>query len=141
MAKYAIGFVRVSLGIVFLWFGALKFFPDASPAELIAQRTMNKLTMGIIPCSLSYMILAVVESLLGLLLIGNLFQKVVTALAVGHILMTFSPMVFFPSELFSKAWVPNLLGQYIIKNLVLLSALVLINHKFCYSDKETCITS
>lgn len=32
MARYGITLLRVSLGIVFLWFGWLKFFPQMSPA-------------------------------------------------------------------------------------------------------------
>jgi uncharacterized membrane protein YphA (DoxX/SURF4 family) len=40
MARYGPMLLRVSLGIVFLWFGILKFFPSASPAEELASRTI-----------------------------------------------------------------------------------------------------
>ena len=32
MARYGTLLLRVSLGVVFLWFGVLKFFPGMSPA-------------------------------------------------------------------------------------------------------------
>jgi len=31
--------LRVSLGIIFLWYGMLKFFPELSPAESLAVNT------------------------------------------------------------------------------------------------------
>jgi uncharacterized membrane protein YkgB len=36
MARHGITLLRVSLGVVFFWFGALKFFPDHSPAQNMA---------------------------------------------------------------------------------------------------------
>ena len=49
MARYGILLLRLSVGIVFLWFGVLKFFPGLSPAEGLAARTISTLTLGIIP--------------------------------------------------------------------------------------------
>ncbi|MEM7485102.1 MAG: doxx family protein [Bacteroidota bacterium] len=140
LAKNAIALVRVSLGIVYLWFGMLKFFPNTSPAEIIAQKTMAKLTLGIVPSEVNYLILALFETLFGLFLIGNKFQKMILPIALGHIILTFSPIFLFPSEVFSGVLIPTLFGQYIIKNLVLFSALLLINQKFCYTNEKTCIS-
>ena len=49
---------RIALGIVFLWFGALKFFPGLSPAHDLATRTIYTLTFGLIPASVSVILLA-----------------------------------------------------------------------------------
>lgn len=49
MARFGIMLLRVSLGIVFFWFGALKFFPGLSPAQDLAMRTIDILTFGLIP--------------------------------------------------------------------------------------------
>ncbi len=38
----------MSLGLVFLWFGFLKFFPGLSPAQDLAARTVDKLTFGLV---------------------------------------------------------------------------------------------
>jgi uncharacterized membrane protein YkgB len=42
--RYALDTLRISLGIVFFWFGFLKFFPNVSPAESLATDTINVLT-------------------------------------------------------------------------------------------------
>jgi uncharacterized membrane protein YphA (DoxX/SURF4 family) len=49
MQTYGILFLRISIGIVFLWFGVLKFFPGLSPGEDLAIQTMKKLSFGLIP--------------------------------------------------------------------------------------------
>jgi len=58
MARYGIVLLRLSLGIVFLWFGVLKFFPNASPAQELATRTISVLSWGRVPVSVSLPILA-----------------------------------------------------------------------------------
>lgn len=40
MAEYALSIMRIGLGIVFLWFGALKYFPGLSPAEDLVRSTI-----------------------------------------------------------------------------------------------------
>lgn len=139
LSRNSITIVRVSLGIIFLWFGALKFVPEASPAEIIAKVTVDKITLGLIPGKINYFILAIIESATGIFLIGNFFRKKVIFLALMHIIMTFSPIILFPEDVFSAPMVPTLLGQYIIKNLVIFSSLLLIYVKFCNGDKEACV--
>ena len=39
MAAHGLLILRVGLGVVFLWFGVLKFFPGLSPAEDLVRRT------------------------------------------------------------------------------------------------------
>ena len=45
MARYGV----VTLGVVFLWFGVLKFFPGLSPAQTLAVETIDVLTLGLVP--------------------------------------------------------------------------------------------
>ncbi len=52
-ARISLTLLRISLGIVFLWFGVLKFFPELSPAEELATRTIEVLTLGIVQPALS----------------------------------------------------------------------------------------
>lgn len=135
--RYRIKLLRISLGIVYLWFGLLKFFPNSSPAEVLAKNTVHALSYGLIPYDFAYIALAILESLIGLLLISRFFQEKVIWLAIGHILMTFSPMFLFPSEIFTGLMTPTLLGQYLIKNLVLISALYAIDVRICDENKKT----
>ena len=40
MGKYGLLILRVCLGIIFLWFGVLKFFKGLSPAEELVRKTI-----------------------------------------------------------------------------------------------------
>lgn len=123
MARYGIVLLRISLGIVFLWFGALKFFPDLSPAEDLASRTINQLTFGLISEDVALMILATWECLIGLGLIFGVFLRVTLLLLFVQMLGTITPIIFFPNEVFTQIpYATTLEGQYIIKNMVLISA-------------------
>lgn len=127
MARYGIMLLRISVGIVFLWFGALKFFPDLSPAEDLATRTINELTFGVISEDVALTILAVWECLIGIGLLFRLYLRGTLLLLFVQMLGTVTPIFFFPAEVFSQ--VPfglTLEGQYIIKNVVLISAGIVI---------------
>src|SRR5256885_6828272 len=69
MAANGIALLRVSLGIVFVWFGAVKFVPGASPAEQLACATIAKLTFGSIDAKGALLILALWETSIGLALL------------------------------------------------------------------------
>src|ERR1700729_425902 len=58
--------MRLALGIVFLWFGVLKFFPGLSPAADLAARTISVLTGNHVAPSLSVPLLAAWETAIGL---------------------------------------------------------------------------
>ena len=123
MARYGILLLRLSLGIVFLWFGALKFFPGLSPAEDLAARTIAQLTFGTASASTAVFILAVWESLIGLGLILGWQLRVTLFLLWVQMLGTITPIFFFPNEVFAVfPYAPTLEGQYIFKNIVLVSA-------------------
>ncbi len=123
MRRYSVLFLRVSMGIVFFWFGVLKFFPGLSPAQELASATIEKLTFGLIPPGIAVIILAAWETLIGLGLISGTFLRVTLFLLFAQMLGTMTPLFFFPGETFTKfPYAPTLEGQYIIKNLVLISA-------------------
>src|SRR3712207_3021299 len=75
MARYGITLIRTSLGIVFFWFGVLKFFPGLSPAETLAGRTIEFLTGGILEPGVSLPLLAAWECAIGLGLITGVAQR------------------------------------------------------------------
>ncbi|WP_222983758.1 DoxX family protein [Flagellimonas meishanensis] len=117
----------ISIGLVYLWFGMLKFFPDLSPAEGLAKNTIHALTLGIIPDDVSIMLLALWETLIGIFLIAGLFRRTAIILALVHMVCTFAPLVLFPEETFNQGpFYLTLLGQYIMKNLVIIAALVIL---------------
>jgi len=127
MARYGVQLLRVSLGLVFFWFGVLKFFPGLSPAQALATKTISLLTFGLIPSNVALLILATWECLIGLGLIFNIFMRATLLLLFLQMLGTITPLIFFPRETFLRIpYAPSLEGQYIIKNLVLISAALVI---------------
>ena len=127
MARYGIVLLRISTGLVFFWFGFLKFFPDLSPAEGLATSTIDLLTFGLIPANVSIIILAAWEVLIGLGLIFGKFLRTTLFLLFLQMLGTITPLFLFTGEVFTKIpYAPTLEGQYIIKNIVLISAGIVI---------------
>ena len=122
-AKNGITLLRWSLGLVFFWFGALKFFPGASAAEALATHTISVLSFGHVPPAVSLPVLATWECAIGVGLLSGRFLRATLLLLFAQMAGTFLPLAFFPHETFKLfPFIPNLEGQYIIKNLVLVSA-------------------
>ena len=119
--------LRISVGVVFLWFGFLKFFIDISPAEEIASRTISLLTFDLMPPEVSMPFLAVIECVIGIGILTNKYMQFVIPVLYVQMAGTILPLFVFPNE----TWeifpiVPTLLGQYIIKNSVLISAGIIL---------------
>jgi uncharacterized membrane protein YkgB len=127
MAEHGLTLLRMALGIVFLWFGALKLFPGASPAEQLAGRTIEALTMGLVPASVALPILAIWEVAIGVGLLAGRWMRVTLGLLFVQMLGTITPLVLFPAETWvTFPLVPTLEGQYIIKNVVLVAAAIVL---------------
>lgn len=126
-SRYSILILRLSLGIIFLLFGLLKFIPGASPAEELALRTIELLTGGVLSESLSRVLLASLESMIGLgFLIGRQLRLILIAF-LCQMVGTLAPLVLFPNEMFRQDPLSlSLEGQYILKNLVLIGAAIVI---------------
>ena len=125
MARHGLPLLRISLGIVFLWFGALKFFPASAGARL-AARTLETLSFGSSP-RVSLPLLATWECLIGIGLLFGVFMRAVLLLLAVQMAGTLTPLVLFPSEVFTRIpYAPTLEGQYIIKNAVLISAAIVL---------------
>lgn len=127
MASVGLLLLRMSLGVVYFWFGVLKFFPGLSPAEGLATRTIEVMTFGLMPPEISLPILATWECLIGLGLLTGRYMRVTLLLLFAQMVGTVSPIFFFPGDTFTVVPIaPTLEGQYIIKNIVLASAGIVI---------------
>ena len=123
MARNGIRLLRISLGVVFLWFGVLKFFPGLSPAQTLAGNTISTLSFGLLSPELAVFILAVWECLIGVGLIAGYLLRATLLLLWLQMLGTITPLFLFPEQCFTVVPIaPTLEGQYIIKNLVLVTA-------------------
>ena len=101
--RNSLSFLRISIGIIYLWFGVLKFFHGYSPAEDLAINTISKLTFGLIPQPLNITLLAVWECTLGILLVTGKWLRTSLMLLFVHMACTFTPLLFFPSVSFKYA--------------------------------------
>jgi len=127
LAQLGVPAVRMALGLVFLWFGALKLVPGLSPAEDLAARTIETLTGGAISSATSLPVLAIWESLIGLGLLTGRFLRATLLLLAVQMLGTLTPLFLFPAETFTRfPYAPTLEGQYIIKNVVLIAAAMVV---------------
>src|SRR5262245_26391464 len=83
MADHGLTLLRLAIGVVFFWFGILKFFPGVSPAEELAGRTIETLTGGLVPAATALPILATWEVAIGIgLFVGRWMRAVLMLLFV-----------------------------------------------------------
>lgn len=127
MARHGVDVLRVGLGIVFLWFGALKFVPGASPAEVLAGRTIETLSFGLVSPAVGLPLLALWECVIGLGLVSGRALRTTLLLLFLQMPGTALPIALFPGEVFVRPpFVLTLEGQYIVKNLVIIGGALVI---------------
>ena len=118
MAETGISVLRIGLGVVFLWFGLLKFFPGLSPAEDLVRNTIY-----FVDPDLFVPVLASWEALIGIGLIFGKFLRLTLLLLFLQMPGTALPLVILPDIVWTAfPYGLTLEGQYIVKNLVLIGA-------------------
>ncbi len=122
MARYGMVIMRVGLGIIFFWFGALKLVPGLSPAEDLVRNTIYFIDPDIfLP------ILAVWEMAIGLGLIFGLFMRFTLLLLFLQMPGTAMPIFVLPEVVWTSfPFGLTIEGQYIIKNLALIGAALVL---------------
>lgn len=114
---------RVSLFVVYFWFGLLKLL-GLSPAEQLVQDLFST-TIGFMSFETFYVLFSLFEILIGILFLIPKATRLVFVLFIFHMVMTTGPLVLLPQSSWNVfLLVPTLTGQYIIKNLALLACAV-----------------
>ncbi|MEX1295040.1 MAG: DoxX family membrane protein [Candidatus Limnocylindrales bacterium] len=127
LAVAAVPSLRIGMGIVFLWFGALKLFPGASPAADLAAQTTEMLSFGVVAPAIAMPLLGAWEVAIGIGLLTGWFLRATLLLLALQMVGAMSPLFLFPAETFDGSpLMPTLEGQYIIKNVVLIAAAMVI---------------
>ncbi len=122
MAKYGVPALRWAVGIVFIWFGALKLFPGMSPAEELVKHTVY-----FFDPAWFFPLLGVWEVLIGVCLLIRPLIRVAIFLLFLQMPGTFLPLVLLPDVCFTSfPFGLTLEGQYIVKNLVIISAALVV---------------
>lgn len=127
LVLHSVAALRISLGLVFLGFGLLKFFPDLSPAAGLAGETFARMTSGLVPENVGVLIVAAMETAIGLSLLTRRLLRFGLALLAVTMVGILSPLVLLPGELFRGVpWAPTLTGQYVLKDIVLVTAALVV---------------
>jgi putative oxidoreductase len=127
LVRNSIAALRISLGAVLLGFGVLKYFPGMSPAQSLVLATLHLLTLGLVPALVPGVVamaaVATLECVIGLLLILGRRMRLAVVLMAVHLTGILSPVVLLPSRMFAGPdHMPTLEGQYVLKDVVLLTA-------------------
>jgi uncharacterized membrane protein YphA (DoxX/SURF4 family) len=118
MAENGLPVLRVSLGVVFLWFGLLKLFPGMSPEEELVRHALP-----FVPPALLLPLLGLWEAGIGLGLVVGRWMRLVLLLLFLQMAGTALPLVAVPEVVWKVfPFGLSLEGQYIVKNLVLIGA-------------------
>lgn len=130
-ARYGLALLRISMGLVFAGFGVLKFIPGLSPAENLVEATTHELSLGVVPALVPYSVVlagtAALECVIGVSLVTGLWFHRVRYLLAMELAGILSPLVVLPGRLFSgPGHAPTLEGQYVLKDIVLLAAAVVM---------------
>jgi uncharacterized membrane protein YkgB len=122
MANYGLTIMRLGLGVVFFWFGALKLAPGLSPAEMLVRNTIYFVDPDIfLP------VLAIWEMVIGLGLLIGKFLRATLLLLFAQMVGTALPLVVLPEAVWTSfPFVLTLEGQYIVKNLVIIGSAIVL---------------
>ncbi len=132
MDKWGLRLLRYSLGVVFIWFGILKPL-GVSPAAELVERTVYWF-----PPNVFIPVLGWWEVLIGVCMLWRPLIRVSILLLMLQMPGTMLPLVLLPDVCFTHIpWGLTLEGQYIIKNLALVSAALVVGGTVRRGDDRT----
>ncbi len=122
MNRYGHLLMRVSLGVIFVWFGLLKVFGQSPVNDLVAR------TVYLFDPDIFIPVLGWWEFLIGVCFLFHRLIRAAIFLLFLQIGGTFLPLVILPEVCFqgSNPLVLTIEGQYIVKNLLIISAAIMI---------------
>ncbi|MGY5848727.1 DoxX family membrane protein [Salegentibacter sp. HM20] len=119
MYTYGKPMLRISLAIVFIWFGALKVVFESPAQDMVAATVYWLDPEWFIP------VLGIWEVLIGIFMLFKKTIRLALILLIFQIPGTFFPLIVLPEVCFENfPFVLTTEGQYIIKNLVVISAAI-----------------
>jgi putative oxidoreductase len=118
--------LRISIAIVFIWFGALKIAGFNPVYDLIYYSMVPMFAAGT-----GLIALGIFETVLGLMLLTNRHLNVTHTLLVLHLLGTFSTFIFGWHVVFDPYFpVLSLAGEFVVKNtIIVMAGLVVLLHE------------
>jgi uncharacterized membrane protein YkgB len=129
MSRWSIPALRISFGIIFIWFGILKPL-DISSAESLLKATVVWLPFG----SPGFWLIVIGwwEVIIGVTFLFKRTTKIAIGLLFLQMFGTFMPLILLPELTFQNGNIlaPSLEGQYIIKNVMIISAALVLGGTF-----------
>ena len=118
LRRWSIPALRMSVAIVFIWFGALKVFNVTPVTELVGNTVYWVDPDWFVP------VLGIVEVIVGLGLLFRVALRSMLALFAAQMAGTFLVLLVLPEVSFQDGNLFKLTveGEFVVKNLVLLSA-------------------
>lgn len=127
LVEHSIAGLRIAVGLVFLGFGVLKFFPGVSPAQELTEATTHILFLGLVPGDVALVMIATLECVIGICLLANRGMRLAVWLLAIEFVGILSPLVLLPGRLFAGPHhAPTLEGQYVLKDIILVAAALVI---------------
>ncbi len=126
MRRWGILALRISLGTIFIWFGVLKPL-GLSPAEPLVIATVRWLPL--FDAELWVSIIGWWEVAIGVTFLFRKTIRIAIALLALQMVGTFMPLIVLPAVTFQAGHLPygpTMEGQYIIKNLLIISAALVV---------------
>lgn len=126
MARWGIVALRVSLGVIFIWFGILKPF-GMSPAEDMVIKTVD--WMPVLSAHGWLSVIGWWEVLIGVTFLFRKTLRLAIALLAMQMAGTFMPLVMLPEITYQAGRFPyglTMEGQYIVKNMLIIAAALVV---------------
>ncbi|NLY24568.1 MAG: DoxX family membrane protein [Bacteroidales bacterium] len=135
MRRWSTPAIRISFGIIFIWFGILKPFDASSAGDLV------KATVAWMPIGTPELWLSIIgwwEVVIGITFLFPRTTKIAIALLFLQMFGTFMPLFLLPEVTFQDGniFTPTLEGQYIIKNVMIISAALVLGGRYHRAKAE-----
>lgn len=131
MGRHGIFCLRISMGVLYLWFGAIKFLPDDSAvsqrlADLMGA-ALRDASGGLLPPAVGLPALGALECLIGAGLLAGRLPRLLLALIPVQLLLTATPLLFEAGRVWADfPLVLTLPGKFLVRHLALYGAAVVI---------------
>lgn len=129
MNRWSRQVIQVAIGVVFIWFGALKVINVSPAGELVAR------TVYFLPPEVFVPVLGVWEILIGVFILYRPWVRLGIFLLFLQLPGTFLPVLLLPEVVFTTfPYGLTVEGQYIIKNLVIIGAALVVGGSLYQED-------
>ena len=135
MKRASIPSIRLSFGVIFIWFGILKLL-GLSLAEGLLKATVIWLPFG--PPEMWLIVIGLWEVVIGVFFFFKRTTRIAIVLLFLHMAGTFMPLIVLSEVTFqsNNILLPTLEGQYIIKNLMIISAALVLGGEIIRSNNK-----